>query len=248
MKYSIITATYNAERFIERCLVSILSQTYPNLEWIVQDGASQDRTAAILAKYPDARIQFASEPDCGIYDAWNKGLERATGDWAIFLGADDFFLNDDVLVKCHHHIKRLGKNVLFAYGALARLNGTEVVRIENYSLRDMYLRCGKCMPFPFAATFVRMALLKQYRFDPEKFKIAGDYDFVARYIYHNNVARIPVMAVGMEEGGISSNKKTFLQMENEIVGVLRNVVLPRAQEIMRGCVKHFWSRDVSLEE
>jgi len=248
MKYSIITATYNAERFVERCLVSILSQTYPNFEWIVQDGASKDRTSQIIAKYPDTRIRFASEPDCGIYDAWNKGVKRASGDWAVFLGADDFFLKEEVLVKCHRHIKRLEKNILFAYGALAWLKGNEIARIQNYSLRDIYARFGRCMPFPMAAAFIRMTLLKQHRFDHEKYKIAGDFDLAARYALHDNIARIPVMAVGMEVGGVSSNKKTFCQMEDEVARVLHEVVIPRAPQIMHGCLNHFWSRDTALEE
>jgi glycosyltransferase involved in cell wall biosynthesis len=248
MKYSIITATYNAERFIERCLVSILSQTYPDFEWIVQDGASKDRTAEIIATYPDVRIKFVSEPDCGIYDAWNKGVKRASGDWAVFLGADDFFLNTDTLVKCHRHIKRLEKNILFAYAALTRLKGNEIAWVENYSLRALYIRFGESMPFPMAATFIRMSLLKQHHFDHEKYKIAADYDLAARYALHDNIARIPVMAVGMEEGGVSSNKKTFCQMEDEVARILYEVVIPRAPEILHGCLNHFWSRDTGLEE
>jgi glycosyltransferase involved in cell wall biosynthesis len=77
MKYSIITATYNAETFLERLLASILSQSYPNFEWVVQDGGSTDNTLNILKKYPDVRIKIQSEPDRGIYDAWNKAVARA---------------------------------------------------------------------------------------------------------------------------------------------------------------------------
>lgn len=250
MKYSIITATYNAERFVERCLVSILGQTYPDFEWIVQDGASKDRTAEIIARYPDARIKFASEPDCGIYDAWNKGVKRASGDWAIFLGADDFFLNENSLVKCHRHIKRLEKNILFAYGALAHFKGNELVSIQNYSLRTLYTRFINNMPFPMPATFIRMPLLKQHSFDHEKYRIAADYEFAAKYAQHDNIARIPVLAVGMEEGGISSyeNKKTYCQREDEAARVLYEVVLPKSQKIALGCLNHFWNRDEGMEE
>ena len=250
MKYSVITATYNAERFVERCLASILGQTYPDFEWIVQDGASRDRTAEIIAKYPDARIRFASEPDHGIYDAWNKGVRRACGDWALFLGADDFFLHENILVKCHRHIKRLEKNVLFAYGAVAQFRGNELIHIQNYSLRTVYTRLVHNMPFPMPATFIRMSLLKQHRFDHEKYTIAGDFEFAAKYAQHDNIARIPVLAVGMEEGGISSsgNKETYCRREDEAARVLYEVVLPRSQQIMLGCLNHFWSRDTDLEE
>jgi glycosyltransferase involved in cell wall biosynthesis len=249
MKYSIITATYNAERFVERCLASILSQTYPDFEWIVQDGASTDRTAEIIARYPDVRLRFASEPDCGIYDAWNRGVRRASGDWALFLGADDFFLNENILVKCHRHIRRLEKNILFAYAALAQFKGNEIVQIANYSLRTLYNRFVRNMPFPMPATFIRMALLRQHRFDYKKYKIAADYELAAKYALHDNIARIPVMAVGMEEGGISSSSaETFCQREDEAARVLYEVILPRSQKIVLGCLNHFWSRDEDLED
>jgi glycosyltransferase involved in cell wall biosynthesis len=248
MKYSIITATHNAERFVERCLISILGQSYPDFEWIVQDGASTDCTAALIAQYPDKRIRFASEPDCGIYDAWNKGVQRASGDWAVFLGADDFFLNKDALVKCHRHIKNLEKHILFAYGALARLKDNKITAIDNYCLRHVYTRFGGSIPFPMAATFIRMSLLKRHRFDHEKYAIAADYELAAKYALHDNIARIPVLAVGVEEGGVSSSAETWCKMEEEVARVLHEVVVPRAPEIMHGCLTHFWDRDTSLEE
>lgn len=247
MKYSIITATYNAEYLVERCLLSIVSQTYPNFEWLVQDGASTDRTAEIIARYPDARIKFASGPDSGIYDAWNKGVERASGDWAVFLGADDFLLDKDTLVKCHRHIRPLERHILFAYGALARYKGNDVVGVENYSLRTLYSRFCMSMPFPTAATFIRMSLLKQHHFDHKKYAIAADYDLAARHALHDNIARIPVLAVGMEEGGISSNKETYCEMADEVARVLHETVIPRASEILHGCLSHFWHRDARLE-
>ena len=87
MRISIITVTYNAEATVERTLESVAQQTYPDVEHLIIDGASTDRTLEIAKKYPHAII--ISEPDKGLYDAMNKGLQRATGDFLCFLNAGD---------------------------------------------------------------------------------------------------------------------------------------------------------------
>ncbi|MHB8390785.1 MAG: glycosyltransferase [Acidobacteriaceae bacterium] len=87
-----ITAIYNGEKYIAGCLESVLQQDYPGIEHIVLDGGSTDQTVDILRRYDDRVEYWASEPDNGVYDAWNKGLTEARGDWICFLGADDEFL------------------------------------------------------------------------------------------------------------------------------------------------------------
>lgn len=93
-KISIITASYNAVSTIEKTILSIINQTYPNIEYIIIDGGSTDGTVDIIKKYEDKIAYWISEPDKGIYDAWNKGLNVAHGDWIEFIGADDFLLNN----------------------------------------------------------------------------------------------------------------------------------------------------------
>jgi glycosyltransferase involved in cell wall biosynthesis len=247
MKYSIITATYNAEKFLERALLSILGQSYPDFEWIIQDGASTDGTLEIVSRYRDSRIKLQSGPDAGIYDAWNKAVARATGDWALFLGADDFFLDKDALVKCHRHIRRLDKHILFAYGALIWAENGVTKREENYSLYELYPRFSRGMAFPMAATFIRVPLLRHHLFNAEKYKIAGDYDFVARFVRHDNIARIPVLAVCMEMGGMSSNPEFWCQMLDESCRVIYERILPRSEAFMLGCLNNYWERDKHLE-
>ena len=95
MKISIITVTYNAEATIERTLESVAMQTYPDIEHLVIDGASKDRTVEIARRYPHAIV--VSEPDKGLYDAMNKGLKRATGDYLCFLNAGDKLHSKDTL-------------------------------------------------------------------------------------------------------------------------------------------------------
>lgn len=96
-KFSIVTVCRNAEKTIERTIRSVIAQTYPNKEFVVIDGASSDGTRAILEKYRDKIDVVVSEPDKGIYDAMNKGVSRATGDYVIFINADDYFYDDRAL-------------------------------------------------------------------------------------------------------------------------------------------------------
>lgn len=98
---SLIIPIRNASAVLPQCLESILSQSYKNFEIIIQDGESSDETAVVAANYfqQDERIKFVSEKDHGVYDAMNKALFRATGEWILFLGADDCLFDDFVLEK-----------------------------------------------------------------------------------------------------------------------------------------------------
>ena len=97
MKLSIITVSYNSAATIEDTIQSVLSQDYKNIEYIIIDGGSKDKTCAIIDRYIDKIAVFISEPDCGIYDAMNKGLKNATGDVIGILNSDDFYANEQVL-------------------------------------------------------------------------------------------------------------------------------------------------------
>jgi glycosyltransferase involved in cell wall biosynthesis len=92
-RVTVITATYNAAATLPACLESVLSQNYHDIEHIVIDGGSKDATIDILKRYSDHIAFWISESDRGIYDAWNKGLKAATGEWIAFLGADDVYLS-----------------------------------------------------------------------------------------------------------------------------------------------------------
>lgn len=89
---TVITVTFNAASFLENCIESVSSQSYPNIEYVILDGGSTDGTIEILEKMNHKISYWKSEPDLGIYDAMNKAVEYATGDWILFLGADDTLL------------------------------------------------------------------------------------------------------------------------------------------------------------
>lgn len=123
MKISVITVCYNAVNCIAGTMQSILNQSYENLEYIVVDGKSKDDTIKVvneIAKnYPDRDVRVISEPDRGIYDAMNKGIKRATGEWICMMNAGDRFASDNVLTDVFQ--KEIEKNVTFLYSDLYKM-------------------------------------------------------------------------------------------------------------------------------
>ena len=104
-KFSIITVTYNAEKLLEDTIQSVIFQTYRNVEYIIVDGASKDHTLEIVNKYHNRINKVISEPDKGLYDAMNKGIQLATGDYLCFLNAGDKFHDSETLQKIVHTLK-----------------------------------------------------------------------------------------------------------------------------------------------
>ena len=236
MKISIIIATMNAARFLGRCLNSILAQTFRDYEIIVQDGGSDDGTLEILETY-SRRLEWRSGLDNGIYDAWNKALERATGGWAVFLGADDFFLSPDVLVRSRECLERVSPCVDFVYGNLALgRDGYPSMRIAN-SLVETYSKFFKGVGLPFPATFVRMNTLKENGFNAA-YKIAGDYEFTIRCLKRGGIARLPHYVTFMEHGGISDDPQHSGPGFAEVTRVMREAVVPKAALIAQCCFDH----------
>ena len=103
-KFSIITVTYNAEKVLEDTIQSVISQTYHHIEYIIVDGASKDGTISIINRYRPHIHTVVSEPDKGLYDAMNKGIALASGDYLCFLNAGDCFHEDDTLQQMVHTI------------------------------------------------------------------------------------------------------------------------------------------------
>ena len=99
---SIITVTFNAEADLEKCIKSVISQTYTNIEFIIIDGGSTDGTLDIIEKYKKNISYSISEKDKGIYDAWNKGVSVANGEWIAFLGSDDVYLENAIENYINH--------------------------------------------------------------------------------------------------------------------------------------------------
>lgn len=114
VKISLVTITYNAATTIQRCITSVINQTYSNIEYIVIDGNSSDGTQQIVNKNRSHIHLFKSEPDLGIYDAMNKGISLCTGDIIGVLNADDYFANENVLSEIAQSFTRHDTEILYA--------------------------------------------------------------------------------------------------------------------------------------
>ena len=130
MKVSIITSVYNNEKTIEDAIKSVLSQTYPNIEYIVVDGASKDGTIDVIKKYEDKISTFVSERDKGIYDGLNKGVSLATGDIIAFLHSDDIYENENIITEVVEHFKSTNTDSI--YGDLVYVDKEDTSKIFRY--------------------------------------------------------------------------------------------------------------------
>jgi glycosyltransferase involved in cell wall biosynthesis len=235
--FSIIIATKNSEKFLQRCLGSILAQEYSGYEIIVQDGASTDGSLQLLQQYKN-KIRLVSEPDSGIYNAWNKALARAAGDWAIFLGADECFAASRVLLQAQGYLSNLDETIEFAYGSLVRGRNAAPRLIIDSPLSTVYYSFLGNMGFPFAATFIRLSTLLRHGFD-ESYKIAGDLDFAARAISDSNIAKLPLCVTYMEKGGLSDSPEHRDLLDRERIRVIRQRIAPRAAMLAQAYIRHF---------
>ncbi len=173
VKFTIVTVTFNASHCIERTIQSVINQTYKNKEYFIIDGGSRDDTMSIVERYRSDISCCISEPDKGIYDAMNKGIKMATGDYLIFMNADDVFADSEVLQKVSVQINDDADVVygnwrtITEYGVFANKPG------QLSALNKKFVLCHQ-------ATFVKVSLLKQVPFDLQ-YKYAGDYDMLSSY-------------------------------------------------------------------
>ena len=223
MKISIITVCYNAEQTIEDTIKSVLSQDFYNLEYIIVDGASSDTTMDIIAKYKDNIHKIISEPDKGIYDAMNKGIQLATGDVIGILNADDFYINDHVVTRVAKEFQRSDVGAVFA--------DLVYVKPENLNKIERRYSSKVFTPVKFAygwmpahpTFFLQKRYYDQYGLYKTDYKIAADYELLIRMLYLNKVSYnyIPEVFIKMRLGGVSTNS------------LQSNLILNR--EILRAC-------------
>jgi glycosyltransferase involved in cell wall biosynthesis len=218
MQLSIIIATFNAEKTLQKCIDSFVNQTYRNKQLIIIDGASTDTTLSII-KANQSHISFyLSEPDNGIYSAWNKALKHATGDWICFLGADDYFYNDEVLEKISIALANVTPKTRVAYGQVLLVDSVgEPILAVGESWQKAGKLFTKLMSIPHPGTMHHKSLFADYGEFDESFKIAGDYEFLLREL---KVAPAYFMqnltAVCMQVGGISSNPLNTIKQLKEV--------------------------------
>jgi glycosyltransferase involved in cell wall biosynthesis len=203
---TIITATYNAARHLPALIESIREQTYVNIEWIVVDGASTDGTQDFLIKSQDVVSYWSSEPDQGIYDAWNKGLAQARGEWVVFLGADDFLWSPEVFSSLAAVLSAIPDDCVAVYGELGVVgaNGELLYALgEPWPSARNAFRCVMNLPHP-GLMHRRSATMACGGFDPS-YRIAGDYALLRRMLRSGSAYHVSgLMVAGMRVGGVST--------------------------------------------
>jgi glycosyltransferase involved in cell wall biosynthesis len=200
-RLSIVISTLNAGRTLGRCLDSIAEQVFRDFEVIIMDGGSGDDTSKIAAGYGPLVTYFRSEPDTGIYDAWNKALGVARGEWLCFLGADDEFSTSQALMRYSSMVEYprttlVSARVDFtdAAGSVVRSSG------EVWTLESM--KKYMCVAHP-GAWHHRSLFDTHGKFD-SAYRLAGDYEFLLRSAASIRPAFIPESLVRMQVGGISN--------------------------------------------
>jgi glycosyltransferase involved in cell wall biosynthesis len=176
---SIVIATYNATNTLRACLDSIAGQKSDDIEILVIDGASTDGTQNILSEYASVIDYCISEPDRGIYDAWNKGVTQAKGEWVLFIGADDVLEPDAMLT----YISFLGKLRIQTFDYICAKN-TYIDRsgrpIKVIGEPWVWSKFRSKMNLAHVASLHHISLFKEIGYFNLKFKIAGDYEFLLR--------------------------------------------------------------------
>ena len=214
---SIIVATMNAATTLKECITSVCEQTYQAKELIIVDGGSTDGTLDIIKKHSNDIAHWQSEPDNGIYDAWNKGLARANGEWICFLGADDKFWTKDSLESFAPHLKTAYPKHRLVYGVLAVLNsdGSFFALVDRpWGKIKKFWTSRMLIPHPGALHHHR--IFEEHGEFDNSFKIAGDYDLLLREMKSHEPLYVPgIVQAGYREGGLSSSSSTAIDTIKE---------------------------------
>lgn len=194
---TIITVVYNGEKFLEKTILSVINQTYSNIEYIIIDGGSTDHTLDIIRKYEHAIDYWISEIDEGIYHAMNKGIDLATGKWLNFMNADDHFVHADVIRSIN-----LDDKFEFIYGNI-------IIKDEDYEIRrgsevNSKIPIYKSLCY-HQAVFAKKNLYIKFDSFRTDLKIASDYDFFVK-VFNNKISvkYVDCCVAVMRVGGVSS--------------------------------------------
>jgi glycosyltransferase involved in cell wall biosynthesis len=215
---SVVIATYNCADSISECLESVVNQDFDSFEVVVADGASNDGTVDVIARFSDRLAWWDSSPDAGIYDAWNKAVTHASGEWLCFLGSDDTLVSPHTLARAAAALQELrGQGKRLAYGTVHMVNARgEVTGAIGAPAGSLVWQFRHGMPKQVSHTgmFHHASLFREHGlFDPQ-FRIAGDYEFLLRELHRNpgSLCFLPELVTVLKgDGGVSSNPVAILE-------------------------------------
>lgn len=206
MTITIITAVHNNASQVAESVESVLAQRFQEFEYIVVDGASSDGTLQVLEQYRHRIDTLISEPDKGIYDALNKGISHASGDYVGFLHSDDMFASEDVLGRIHSYVQKY--DVDSVYGDLQYVSNTCPSKVLRYwqagEFSEERLKQGWMPPHP--TFYVRRSVYERYGMFDAALKIAADYELMLRFLGRVRIstAYLRGVLVNMRVGGVSN--------------------------------------------
>lgn len=217
MKISIITVVYNNEKTIKDALNSVLGQTYKDIEYIIVDGKSNDKTVSIIKEYENKLGCFISEEDFGIYDAMNKGIKAATGDVIGILNSDDLYQDTNVIETVMNQFNQ-NPSIDVVYGDLVYVKSDNVNKVvrnwKSNSYYNSFFDNGNVPPHP--SLFVKKSVYEKAGLFNLDFKLAADYEFMLRiFKKHNfNSKYINRVIVKMRLGGATNQNFSNIKKQN----------------------------------
>lgn len=223
LKISIITVCYNSEETIRDTILSVQAQNYENIEHIIIDGASSDRTLDIIRQFKSPETVIVSEPDMGLYDAMNKGLDYASGDVVGFLNSDDFYPNKNVIKKI---VKEFEYNVDVVFGNVVHTDKNDTTKIRRKialkNFKPLSMRFGWMPPHP--ATFLRKGVVERIGKFDQSYVSAADYDYFIRvFLVQKFDFKYTDFTVAiMRQGGLTtSGWKSYIRTGQEMRRAIR---------------------------
>lgn len=204
VKISLVTITYNAAATVQRCITSVVNQSYANVEYIVIDGNSVDGTQQIIHKYKSHIHFFKSEPDLGIYDAMNKGISCCTGDVIGMLNADDYLDNEHVLSEIASSFMQYDTDLLYADLDYVNPKGKVLRKWRSGHYQYHKFNWGWMPPHP--TFYVKRKLFEQFGLYNFNYGTAADYELMLRFMYLHQakVFYLNKVIVKMALGGVSN--------------------------------------------
>jgi glycosyltransferase involved in cell wall biosynthesis len=219
-KISIITVCYNPGPKLEKTILSVLKQDYRDVEYIVVDGGSSDGTVAMLQKYGEGIARWVSEQDAGIYDALNKGIGMATGQYIAFLDSGNWYLNNHVLSDIGAMLTEDSEFLTTAY--LHEKQRSWKVAIPDPLLDHLYLR----FDVYFHSAFIRADVFQKFGLLNQKWKCSGDHEYVLRlYIKGVRIETKQLITIFFEDNGVSSDPRKIAYKEDRLIAIQYGVPL-----------------------
>ena len=224
LKVSVITVVYNSVSTIESCIRSVIAQDYNNIEHIVIDGQSSDGTYECIQKFEANIDVLISEPDHGIYDAMNKGIELSSGDVISILNSDDYYFQERTISESINILNQ-NTNIDAVLSDVIHIDDKETRRIKRHYKAKWFkphrLRYGWMPPHP--GIFLRKKVYEKQGLYKKNYKIAADYEYIVRVFLSGNITYsiLNKASVIMRSGGVSTRKNSTSIITEEILRSLR---------------------------